>query len=600
MVSGIVILRVVVCAAAVVLAGLGLSSWHECSGFRVSAASSSSASTAHEVEAVPVDHYTSRVAHLRQLVDAAGAGHSRGPVSVSPETWGAQGNYVDLQNLSMDAQSNIVRSTTQVFSPRDIGRVVFVAGAGLSGFHQWLIATAQSVPNDRTLVLSASAERAVRDASGGMGSDDTDALQKCWDATGRERTRCEMAGKSYLFNSASLIVRDRSVINGISPKATVLVCGPSVQECVGLDSGPVQFTTLSNFQLSGVEGNLPAPGSDSLAQRGFHFVAHGPSTPPGGGLWQSQLIRVEVTGMWGTELSLEGGQQDYMHPNQFLTFADLELQAPFGDHTEAPPIDSFRFQAKGQNAQIEFIGGQIHGTLNGQFGSGILLQGTNVVSFSGTTCEWLDKCLVLTGNATETSFTDGWIENVKQVIDVKGPGRGFYLERNHIANSCYDLRDHSGFCVRLSSPLETYGTFNRNFLHWSGVIGPDTTLSGSSSPQVNASNNLVGNIWTDYTLGQTRAQVAPAADSAPMLRRGASSLNPVSARGNLSSLVVTWQPSAFLDSQYTATCSIVSPDATILIDRISLKTPSQVTVHLLPAEDGSLRRGHVECLAIHD
>jgi hypothetical protein len=515
-------------------------------------------------------------------------------VSVSPEAWEAQGNYVDLQNLSIDAKSNVVRTAAQVFSPKDVGKVVFIAGAGLSGFHQWLIATAQSVPDGHTLVLSVSAARAVRDASGGMGSDDTNALQKCWDATGRERTRCEMAGKSYLFNAASLIVRDRSVINGVSPKSTVLVCGPSVQDCVALDSGPVQFTTLSNFQLSGVEGNLSAPASDSLAQHGFHFVAHGPSAAPGGGFWQSQLIRVEVTGMWGTELTLEGGQHDYMHPNQFLTFADLELQSPFGGRTEAPPIDSFRFHAKGQNAQIEFIGGQIHGTLKGQFGNGILLEGTNVVSFSGTTCEWLDKCLVLASNATEISFTDGWIENVRQVMDVNGPSRGFYLERNHIANSCYDLRDHSGFCVRVSAPLGTYGTFTRNFLHWGGVPGPDATLVGVSSPQINGSDNLVGNTWTDYTLGQTRAQVAP---FAPVLRRGAASLD---VARNLSSIVVTWQPSAFVDSQYTATCSVVSPDATLTIDRISSKTPSQVDVHLLPAEGNSPPRGHVECVAIHD
>jgi hypothetical protein len=599
MAKGVILRRVVVCAVAA-LAGSGFWSWHESLCFRVSAASSSEALFSQNSEADPTDHIASRAVHLRQLLDATGMGGSRAPESVSPEIWGAQGNYVDLQHLSMDAQSNIVRSAAQVFSPKDVGRMVFIAGAGLSGFQQWLVATAQSVPDDRTLVLSVSAAHAVRDASGGMGSDDTNALQKCWDATGRERTRCEMAGKSYLFNSASLILRDRSVINGVSPKSTILVCGPSIQDCVGLDSGPVQFTTLSNFRLSGVEGNLPAPGSDSLAQHGFRFVAHGPSAAPGGGFWQSQLIRVEVTGMWGTELTLEGGQHDYMHPNQFLTFADLELQSPFGDRTETPPIDSFRLRAKGQNAQIEFIGGQIHGTLNGQFGNGILLEGTNVVSFSGTTCEWLDKCLVLTGNATETSFTDGWIENVKQVIDVRGPGRGFYLERNHIANSCYDLQDHSGFCVRVSAPHGTYGTFTRNFLHWGGVAGPDATVVGASSPQVNASDNLVRDIWTDYTLGQTRAQAGPEAGSAPMLRRGATSLNVASTPGNPNSIVVTWQPSAFVDSQYTATCSVVSPDATVVIDRILSKTPSQVNIHLLPGEAGSPRRGHVECLAIHD
>ncbi len=600
MAKGIVLGRVVVCAAAI-LAGLALRSWHEGLYFAVTAASSDDTSILLSSEAAPTDHMAQRAAHLRQLLDAASMESSRIPAPISPEAWGAQGNYVDLQNLRMDADSNVVRSAVQVFSPGDVGRVVFIAGAGLTGFHQWLVATAQSVPDGHTLILSVPAARAVRDARGGMGSDDTNALQNCWDAAGRERTRCEMEGKSYLFNSHSLIVRDRSVINGVGPKSTVLVCGPSVQDCVGLDSGPVQFTTLSNFQLSGVEGNLPAPGSDSFAQRGFRFVAHGPSTPPGGGFWQSQLVRVEVTNMWGTEFTLEGGEHEYMHPNQFLTFADLELQSPFGDGIETPPVDSFRFHAKGQNAQIEFIGGQIHGTLKGQFGNGVLLEGTNVLSFSGTTCEWLDKCLVLTSNATETSFTDGWIENVRQVLDVGGPGRGFYLERNHIANSCYDLRDHSGFCVRVSAPLGTYGTFTRNFLHWGGVPGPDAILVGSSYGQIDASNNLVGDAWTDYTLGQTRTPLAPGA--APVVRRGTSSLNPGSAPaqpGKANSIVVTWQPSAFVDSQYTATCSVVSPDATFVIDRISSKTPSQVNVHLLTADDNSPPRGHVECLAIHD
>ncbi len=416
------------------------------------------------------------------------------------------------QSLSFQAGSRVVRGNAGTFLSTDVGKVVSAAAMGPDRVP--VSATSQIVaiaPGGAEATTLDEARVTLNKVSGLVGTDNSEPLQRCWDASGQRGLVCWIPAGQFLFASKPLILRTHMSIEGASPELTNLLCASSIRDCVKLDEGPVQFVYLSRFGVDGTEADLAPPKDAASAQRGFTLVAHGNPGGAGGGLWQSTFSHIEIANFWGDELTLQGGVGEYMHPNQFLFFEDLELQTARGSPGVGPPADSYRLRLVGQNAQIVFSGGQIHGAIGSQLGNGVLISGAGVVRFEGVTCEWLDSCLEVP-NATAVRFTDGWIENVKRVATLGDKGvRGFTLDHNYLANSCYDQRNHGGWCLKLASAKTDVGvSFAHNTLAW-GVAPPDALVSAPEGAVVDASDTLENGALKNGSVGRQPGRGASSA-----------------------------------------------------------------------------------------
>ena len=527
------------------------------------------------------------------LCGAASAQPSAPQLVVTPQQFGGAGDFRDLAGLRLLAGETTLTGTPGMFSAQDAGRTIFVFGAGSTGSQNALISKVVQVGADgSTARLQESSGRSVDHATGGIGTDNAAALQSCWDASSARGLTCYMQGGRYLYAQSSLTLRRHMRAEGSTPEQTSLVCAPSQRDCVLLDSGPVQFVGLENFELAGTEGALPPPARNDAAQHAFVLRAHGDAGGAGGGLWQSNFRHIQVSNFWGDELALYGGTQDLQHPNQFLSFEDLELQTARGDAEARPPADSYRLKLVGQNAQVHFTGGQIHGTLVGQFGQGVLIDGAGVIQFEGVTCEWLDRCLQVQKGAT-ISFTHGWVENVKDVVELgPGPVNGVFFDQNYLANSCFDLKTHSGFCLHALSAATQDVSFSQNVIA-SGTAPPDAVLQASPGVTVASSYNDMNGTVANGTARPVSAGVVQDSSRTESPRwQQAKGVSPWIAAGQSTDMTVSWSPGPFATANLQASCvtdgsfgisvvgirSLTRQDAHVLLQNRDLWKASRATI----------------------
>ena len=509
---------------------------------------------------------------------------------VTPQQFGGSGDFRELGGVGLHAGGTTLAGTNGTFTANDVGRTVFVFGAGSAGAQHALISKVIGVSADGAVAtLQAAAQRAVEHATGGIGTDNAEALQSCWDASTARGLTCYMQGGRYLFAASALVLRTHVRAEGNTPEQTSLVCAPGLRECVHLDKGPVQFVDLENFDLAGTEGSAPPPGSNDEAQRAFILRAHGDVGGAGGGLWQSIVRNVQVSNFWGDEFALYGGTQDFSHPNQFLTFEDLELQTARGDAEQRPPSDSYRLRLAGQNAQIRFAGGQVHGTIGGQFGRGVFIEGAGVVQFEGVTCEWLDECLRVQAGGV-ISFRHGWVENVKRVAELgPGPVNGFFFEENYLANSCYDLGTHTGVCLNAPSASTQDVSFTGNVLA-SGAAPPDVVVRANAAVAISASYTDMNGTVRDMSAGHATASPGTTG------RRGAKALSPWIAAGQSAEMKLVWTPEAFTTADLQADCVTVG-DSAIAVTGIRAFTAQDASVVLENRDPRKTSRATVVCTA---
>ena len=524
---------------------------------------------------------------------------SHGPPQnvVLATSFGAKPDLRPVQHLNFEAGSRAVEAPPGTFAPEDVGRVVFAAHLGADGVPVSIVSQIVAVTQGGGQATTLDEARAsVHDVSGGIGTDNSDPLQQCWDASAHRGLICWIPAGQFLFASKPLVVRTHMSVEGASPELSMLVCAPSIRDCIGLDEGPVQFVYLSRISLSGTEANLPPPRDAASAQRGFNLAGHGNGGGAGGGLWQSTFSHVEVAQFWGDEFALRGGVGEYMHPNQFLFFEDLELQTARGAPGIGPPQDSYRLRIVGQNAQIVFSGGQIHGAIASQLGNGVLIDGAGVVRFEGTTCEWLDSCLTI-ANGTAIRFSDGWFENVKRVATLGEKGvRGFTLEDNYLANSCYDQRTHGGWCVKLASAKADLGvSFARNTLAW-GVAPPDAVVAAPPGAVVDASGLVENGALKDASTGAARAGSKAAGESAPW--RKAMAMSPWIAPGSSATAHLTWAPSPFPSEVFTASCVTFGSHAVVRVEGIVRQSAKDLDVSLTNVDPRNQQRAMVSCVGV--
>ncbi len=506
--------------------------------------------------------------------------------------FGAVGDLRPLDHLSFRAGTREVHAPASTFAAADVGRTVF--GVALDAERVPVSATAALVAvsaDGAQATLDRPATVTLANVRGGLGTDNADALQRCWDQSTARGLVCFVPAGQFLFAKQPLRVRRYMSVEGSAPEASSLVCAPVIRDCVGLDDGPVQFVSISRLELRGTEGDLAPPRSNATAQRGFHLIAHG-TGEAGGGLWQSSFAHVQVSNFWGDEFALEGGKGETMHPNQFLFFEDLELQAARGAPGLGPPEDSYRLRLSGQNAQIQFLGGQIHGSIGSQLGKGVFLDGVGVVRFEGTTCEWLDNCLDVR-NGVAVRFADGWIENVKRVATLGENGvRGFSLEGNYLANACYDARTHGGWCVRLASAEADTGTvFAHNFLAWGTppdalvLMPPGAAVSGTNTLQTGASADAGASSPAKPT--NTGISWRRAKGRTPWIGPGASA-----------TVHLAWAPAPFATADFTASCVTYGAPTALQVKGIVRQNAAGVDVMMTNTDPRQPQRGLVECIAL--
>jgi hypothetical protein len=242
-----------------------------------------------------------------------------------------------------------------------------------------------------------------------------------------------------------------------------------------------------------------------------------------------------------------------------------------------------------------FNGGQIHGTGHGQFGNGILLDGAGTIQFNGTTCEWLDQCIAVRGGSN-ISFRNGWIENVKQVANALDTRvRGLYIDRNYIANSCYNLQDHSGFCFLMPPGDGSFGSFSQNILNWSSAK-PDHVVP-SPSRSIAVERNYYRSSLQDLPAQHPSANCPSAALSS--LRAGHLVL-PSIASGRRQEVTIKWAPSPFSDANYDASCTIRNPSSRLSVVGIQDATASLIKVAIENNDKTRSESGSLSCIGIHN
>lgn len=512
-------------------------------------------------------------------------------LEVSPQTYGAKADFQSLQHLSMIQGSATIQASTPVFGAGDVGKTIFVISPAL-GTTSFVSVVTGIAANGTQALVRETAPRSFQDAAGGFGNDDSVAVQQCWDESSARGALCRMPAGDYLLAARPLVIRRHLDAEGAAPEATSLVCAPSLRDCVVLDDGPVQFVSLRRLEVRGSEGAEPPPAIAHDAQRGLVLIAHGQGNA-GGGLWQSSFAHLQLSDFWGDELVLQGGTGEAQHPNQFLLFEDLELQAARGSEGVGPPADSVRLRMLGQNAQIRFTGGQIHGSIGSQLGRGVLIDGAGVVRFEGTTCEWVDRCLEIVSGTT-IRFTDGWVENAKHFA-VLGPGplRGVTLDHNYLANSCFDLRTHTGACVEITGDDVAGVSFTHNVLAW-GTAPPDRVVLAPKQALVEAGSTLENGVLRDRSVGMA---VLPGANGGSTVRVARGSTGWLAPRQTVR-VQMTWSTKPFSTDDFTPTCTLLGTTGALELLGIVRESRSSVEVAVRNSRSVEAERSSIRCVGI--
>lgn len=184
-------------------------------------------------------------------------------------------------------------------------------------------------------------------------TNDTAAIQSCWNYSSTTNVSCKMfpVSGTYLVNG-QLVIKTHMYVEGKgSPNGTIIKSEYN-GDAVVIDTNPVQGVTIRGIELLG---------DPTLAsQRGFHIqgVDGGGGN---GGLWDSIFDMIDVDNFALEGLWLDGGYgASYTNnlPNQFLQFRKFNVNGPTQSHT------ANLIKLSGQVGQVQFIGGQVNGDAN--------------------------------------------------------------------------------------------------------------------------------------------------------------------------------------------------------------------------------------------
>lgn len=375
--------------------------------------------------------------------------------SVSAAYFGAYGDaLVPADGCSITASSDVLTCPDAPFVSTDVGKQVWVHGAGAAGVA--FNATISSVTSGTVVVLSAVASTSVSQAPGNSvyGHDDVTAVQACFQYSASNAVQCTLralptpggqtGNTGFLIGSGSLHLvanngdEENSATNvtGANPiSGTNLFCEYN-GDCLSLAAGPIQGAIVSNISFIGDPGQPNGRGIHLNAAVGNYNT---------GGLWNSTFTNILVNNFSQECLWMDGGGgpgYEYNLPNQIDTFIQFQCDGPNQSH----PANLIKMT--GQAAQILFQNGQVNG-LGWSGGSSSLYPNPLIyigekttglsdspgdVKFFGYTYEVGTQGLYAGEGTTNIHFDNGYIENVSSpLIAYSSPGLTF--NGNHIANS---------------------------------------------------------------------------------------------------------------------------------------------------------------------
>ena len=336
----------------------------------------------------------------------------------------------------------------------------------------------------------------------GFGNDYTTALQKAIDfASLNSQINPTLKGSTVFIPNGSyvltnIILKDGVTILGESLSKTNIYSpgGSSTQYLFEIESGPI-FINISNLNLIGNDTDKGC----------FYFEAKNQTSSPfHGGLWNSRISNILITGFKGNGIYLRGGGDgsEYLKPNQFNIFENVRVFKN-SDYTYA-------LYMTGQNGQISFINCEFDGFYkNGAFSKGQNIRIHNekqytsaVVSFINCTCQDADYGMYIEW-AENITIDNCWFENLGVAITVKSnieAGTNDVLCKSiNILNSRF--ANAAGFGslnapnnIKAGQCISVNKSFVNIYNNYVTVSDPNGSYFNNNSSFLNLSNNVTGGI----------------------------------------------------------------------------------------------------------
>lgn len=131
-------------------------------------------------------------------------------------SYGAKGDFVNLQNAVMTSGSNILTSSTAIFTNNDIGKYIKVFGAGVSG--ATIITTISGFTNSTTITIAVSASTTVTGKWCDYGTENTPFIQNAINAAAISGGTVYFPNGIYLIGGAL-----QTSVSGTNPNSQIYI-----------------------------------------------------------------------------------------------------------------------------------------------------------------------------------------------------------------------------------------------------------------------------------------------------------------------------------------------------------------------------------------
>ena len=336
----------------------------------------------------------------------------------------------------------------------------------------------------------------------GFGNEYTSAFQRAIDfASLNSKINPTLKGSTVFIPNGSyvltnIILKDGVTVLGESLNKTNIYSpgGTSTQYLFEIESGPV-FINISNLNLIGNDTDKGC----------FLFRSqNSTSSPFHGGLWNSRISNINITGFKGNGIYLYGGGDgsEYLLPNQFNIFENVRVFKN-SDFTYA-------LYMTGQNGQISFINCEFDGFYkNGAYSKGQNIRIHNekqytsaVVSFINCTCQDADYGIYIEW-AENITIDNCWFENLGVAITVKSNieagtndvlCKSINILNNRFANAAGFGSLNAPNNIKVGQCISVNKSFVNIYNNYVTVSDPNGTYFNNNSSFLNVSNNITGGI----------------------------------------------------------------------------------------------------------
>lgn len=311
-----------------------------------------------------------------------------------------------------------------------------------------------------------------------------------------------LPGGTYKISSAAgLVLKSGVSFIGQSSLTTVLDCKYTAVNCISIAAGTVANVHVQGLRLMGDYTNATA---NSVKQRGMLLLAQ--DSGGVGGLWSSDFSDIQINNFTGEGIWLRANLNDFLHPNQFLIFSNVQINAQASStrgtscYVTPEAIDPthangtgpcYLLRMTGQVDQVTFINGQVNGPTGNGTNVYIGYEVANtetatpqVINFQGGwTCQQADTCAYVNWGY-DVHFDGDWFETLNRGLKFAS-SRVDSVTANHFANATSD--GASGGYAVLADQNASYVIAERNQI--SGTVDADFTATNGATVITRGNNN---------------------------------------------------------------------------------------------------------------